>query len=156
MTSQNLVSLTLTDAQLQAVDQALADIETQLSGLIAMGTVQRKKLARMGDKSGAFCRPALSVLAQNPQVVPASLNVADAQSDLETLDRLRPRLQRLARLAERATDTDIALGGDVMRCALYSYALLKVAGRNQGLEGLRKALGTRFAKTSRVVEPQPA
>lgn len=156
MTSQNLVSLSLTDAQLQAVDQALTDIEAQLTGLIAMNASQRKKLMRMGDKSEAFCRQTLSVLAQNPQVVPPSLSVAGAQADLETLDRLRPRMQRLARLAERATDTDIALGSDVMRCALDGYALLKVSGRNQGLEGLRKDLGTRFAKSTRQSEPQPA
>ena len=163
MTSQNLISLTLSDTQLMAVDQALSDLEAQLTGLIAMSTGQRRKLARMGDKSEAFCRQTLSVLGQNPQVVPPSLNVPDAQADLETLDRLRPRLQRLQRLAERATDTEIALGSDVMRCALDGYALLKVAGRNQGLEGLRKELGSRFIKSARQAEtqsrqgePQPA
>ena len=72
------------------------------------------------------------------------------------LDRLRPRMQRLQRLAERGADSETALGSDIMRCALDGYALLKVAGRNQGLEGLRKELGTRFAKTSRVPEEKPA
>ena len=69
----------------------------------------------------------------------------------------------MQRLAERATDTEIALGSDVMRCALDGYALLKVAGRNQGLEGLRKELGSRFIKSARQAEtqsrqgePQPA
>lgn len=39
-----------------------------------------------------------------------------------------------------------------MRCALDGYALLKVSGRNQGLEGLRRDLGTRFSKAPRVAE----
>jgi ABC-type transporter Mla subunit MlaD len=155
-TTQNLISLTLTDAQLHAVDQALSDLEAQLTGLVAMTTAQRRKLARMGDKSEAFCRQTLSMLAQNPQVVPATLNVADAVSDLQALDRLRPRMQRITRLAERASDTEIALGSDVMRCALDGYAILKVAGRNQGLEGLRRGLGTRFAKSPRMTESEPA
>ena len=38
-----------------------------------------------------------------------------------------------------------------MQVASQGYALLKVSGRNQGLEGLRKDLGTRFAKSPRQV-----
>ena len=156
--SQNIIDFTLDDAQLAASLQALTDLETQLSGLVAMSTEQRRKLARMGDKSEAFCRQTLEVLAQNPQVVPPSLKLAEAQADLVALDRLRPLVLRLQRLAERANDTEVALGSDVMRCALDGYALLKVSGRNQGLEGLRKELGSRFSRSARSSEgvPEPA
>ncbi len=106
----------------------------------------------MGDKSEAFCRQALSALAHNPQVVPPSLKLGESLADLAALDALRPRLQRLQRLAERASDTEAVLGSDVMQCALDGYALLKRAGRNQGLEGLVKELGARFVKTTRAVE----
>lgn len=40
-----------------------------------------------------------------------------------------------------------------MSCALEGYALLKVSGKNQGLEGLRRELSGRFAKRSRAPEP---
>lgn len=150
---QNLSSLRLTDKQLNALDAALTELEAQLVGLVAMSAAQRKKLSRMGSKSEAFCRQTLLVLAQNPQVVPASLSIAEALSDLDTLDRLRPRLQRILRLAERASDTDVALRSDVMRCALDGYAILKVAGRNQGLEALRRNLGARFSKPPRGSGP---
>jgi hypothetical protein len=121
-----------------------------------MNTAQRRSLMRMGDKSETFCRQTLNVLAQNPQIVPPSIRLAEAQADLAALDRLRPRLQRLLRLAERASDTEIALGSDAMVCALQGYALLKVAGKNQGLEALRKDLGSRFAKAPRQVDAVPA
>lgn len=156
MSNQNLVTLNLSDTQLSIIDQSLSDLETQLVDLIAMNTAQRRSLARMGDKSETFCRQTLNVLTQNPQIVPPSVNVTGAQADLVALDRLRPRLQRLLRLTERATDTEIALGSDVMNCALQGYALLKVSGKNQGLEGLRRELGTRFAKSPRQAEPLPA
>src|SRR3546814_3260383 len=104
------------------------------------------------SKSGAFGRQALTILGQNPQIVPPGLGLADAQSDLATLDQLRPILSRLQRLTERASDSDVALGSDVMTVALQGYALLKVAGRNPGLEGVRKGLGARFAKPSRQDE----
>ena len=154
--SQNLVSLTLSDTQLSTIDQCLGDMEAQLTDLIAMNTAQRRSLARMGDKSETFCRQTINVLAQNPQIVPPSLRLAEAQADLAALDRLRPRLQRLLRLTERASDTEIALGSDIMNAALQGYALLRVAGKNQGLEGLRKELGSRFIKAPRQVETAPA
>lgn len=153
--SQNLITLTLTDEQLTAADQALATLEETFAGLIALDGDERKGLNRMGGKSEQFCRQTLNVLSQNPQIVPASIGLADAQADLATLDRLRPRLQRLLKLAERAQDSETALGSDVMSLALEGYALLKVAGRNQGLEALRKELSGRFNKT-RAPEPAPA
>jgi hypothetical protein len=154
--SQNLLSLTLTDAQLTAIDNALTALESQLAGLISLDGDERRSLMRMGNKSEAFCRQTLGVLSLNPQMVPASLKLAEGQADLTTLDRLRPRLLRLQRLTERAQDSDIALGSDVMSLALEGYALLKVSGKNQGLEGLRKDLSARFAKSARQAEPAAA
>ncbi len=154
--SQNLVSITLSDARVTAVEQLLADLETQLSDLIALNVDARRALTRMGEKSETFCRQTIGVLRQNPQIVPPSVNITEAQADLVALDRLRPMVQRLTRLAERASDTEIALGSDVMNVALQGYALLKVAGKNQGLEALRRELGSRFAKSPRPAEPVPA
>jgi len=151
--TQILVSLKLTDAQLTAVDAALTEIETQLAGLIAMPTQQKRGLKKMGRKSEAFCRQALRVLEQNPQMVPANVPLADAVANLESLEQLRPRMVRLARLSERAYDTDIALGSDVMGVALQGYSLMKLTGRTEGIEGLRQALGGRFAKSSRQTPP---
>ena len=80
--TQDLINLTLSEAQLAAVDNALSELETQLSGLIAMSVQQRRKLMRMGDKSESFYRQTLSVLGQNPQVVPPSLPLFAAQAGL--------------------------------------------------------------------------
>lgn len=155
--SQNLISLTLTDAQLSAVDAALTTLENALAGLVALDGDERRSLNRMGAKSEQFCRQTLHILSQNPQIVPPSIGVGDAQADLLALDRLRPLAQRLRRLMERTDDSEVALGSDVMSLALEGYALLKVAGKNQGLEGLRKELGSRFSKTRAVeAEPVPA
>lgn len=145
--SQNLLSLQFSPEQLAAIDAALASLESALAGLIALTPDQRRALTKMGPKSEAFCRQTLTVLSQNTQIIPPSVNLTEAQADLATLDALRPRLARLERLTERANDTDAALGSDVMALALEGYALLKFAGKNQGLEGLRKDLSARFARS---------
>ena len=147
--SQNLVTLNLTDAQLTAVDAALAELEKQLADLIVLSQAQKKSLRRMGQKSEAFCRQALRVLDQNPQIVPPNVPLADANADLQALDLLRPRLVRLSRLSERAADTEIALGSDIMSVALQGYSLLKLTGRAEGLEPLRRELSERFAGQGR-------
>lgn len=148
--TQNLVSLNLTAEQLATVDHAITQLETELGGLIALSASQRRALRRMGDKSEAFCRQALRVLEQNPQMVPPNVPLADAVADLNALDQLRPRMIRLSRLSERAADTDAALGSDVMTVALQGYGLLKLTGRSEGLEPLHRELKARFRKSARA------
>ena len=154
--SQNLLSLTLTDAQIKTATDALTALEGALSGLVSLDVPTRRRLTKMGQKSEVFCRQTLAVLVQNPQILPPSLKLADAQADLAALDRLRPVLDRLQRLAERGTDSEMSLGSDVMEVALEGYGILKVSGRNQGLDGLRKELASRWTKPRRTVEPLPA
>jgi len=154
--TQNLMSLALSADDLEAIDAALSALEARLTGLVALQPDERRGLTKMGDKSEAFCRQTLTVLAQNPQVIPPSFDLVEAQADLAAVDVLRPRLARLRRLTERAEDSEMALGSDVMIASLEGYALLKVSGRNQGLEGLRQSLSARFGKTARRVEPPAA
>jgi hypothetical protein len=154
--TQNIVSLTLSDTQLQAVDAALTELETQLSGLIAVPLAQKRSLRKMGEKSEAFCRQAMRVLEQNPQLVPPNLAASAPTEDLATLDRLRPRLVRLSRLSERAADTDLALGSDVMVASMKVYGLLKLTGSGEGLETMRREMGSRFARSPRTPEVKVA
>lgn len=154
--SQNIVSLSFTDAQLQAVDAALAELENQLSGLIALDKPSKRRLRKMGDKSEAFCRQALRVMAQNPGIVPQNVVNSGAIEDLTALDQLRPRLVRLSRLTDRGASTDLALGSDIMSASLQVYNALKASGGNEGLDPLRKELGVRFARSPRQPEAKAA
>lgn len=150
---QNLVSLELSPADLAAMDDALATLGRVLSHGITLSAQQRRDLYKMGDRSEAFCRQSLSLLANNPQVVPPGLNLAEARADLAALDALRPRLDRLRQLTERMDDTELALGSDVMGVALEGYALLKVAGKGEALKAARRELSARFAKQGTRAEP---
>ena len=90
------------------------------------------------------------MLLQNPQIVPPSLDLADAQRDLAHLDALRTRTARLRQLLGRADDSVMALGSDVMSAALDGYALLKVMGKGSGLDNLRQGIAARFSRGNRV------
>lgn len=147
--SQNLISLNLNDAAWAEIDAALAVIKGHFTPFISLSPQERRELSKMGDKSEAFCRQTLMVLAQNPQVIPPSLDLAEAQGDLANLDKLRPRLHRLRDLLGKGEDTDMALGSDVMSASLDGYALLKITGKGAGLETLRQAMSTRFNRGSK-------
>ena len=153
--SQNVISMELNSAQWAAVDGALDTLEQALSGLVSLTTDQRIRLIKMGDKSEAFCRQAVDVMGENPAILPRNLDMAEVRRDLATHDALRPRLVRLTRLFEKANDTDLALGSDVMSAALEGYAFLKIAGKGEGLHGLRKVLSQRFDNSGRKADTTP-
>lgn len=146
---QNLVSLEFSAAQLEAVDAALAVLEENLAELVTLTAVQRRKALKMGDGSEVFCRQTELVLRQNVGMVPADFELAELQQDIATLDALRPRLQRLRTLTDRADDTELALGSDILSASLDGYALTKVIGKGTGLDTLKAAMKTRLARKPR-------
>jgi len=154
--SQNLISITLTNDQIVAIDHAIGELENQLQSLVSLSIDARRTAAKMGPKSEAFCRQTINALRLYPQVVPQSIGVEEAHSDLDMLDQLRPLFQRLHRLSQRSADSELALGSDVMVAALQGYGVLKAVGRSQGLETLRRELGdSRFSKTARAAPKVP-
>lgn len=150
MMTNNLVNLTLTETQITNVEAALATLETELGGLIALSAMDKRRMRKMGEKSESFSRQALRVVSQNPQMIPPNIAINDALDDLKLLDQLRPWLSRLSRLCERGNDTDAALGNDIMSVALQAYGLLKLTGRAEGMEGLRRDLSSLFNRTKRA------
>jgi hypothetical protein len=145
--SQNMIDMELSAEALAAIDGALSALEAQLGGLQGLTPDQRRGLTKMGDKSEAFCRQAVVAFTQNPEVLPRNFDVLAFQRDLTLLDALRPRLQRLERLNEKLDDTAIIVGSDLMTNALEGYAVLKVAGKGAGLDGLRQMLSARFNRS---------
>ena len=151
--SQNRIALQWDVERLNTLDSLLAGLEGQLTDLIGLSPDERRELTKMGNKSEAFCRQAVTVLSENAQVLPRNFDVDAYRADLAALDALRPRLSRVQRLYERMVDSEMALGSDLMVASLEGYALLKVAGRGEGLDALRQSLGARFDRRRRQ-EPE--
>lgn len=101
--SQNLISLTLTEADYAEIDNAIATLDAKLAGLIALDTAERRAISKMGEKSEAFCRRTLVTMSENPELIPAGVDLAEALRDMAQLDALRPRATRLR--SKRPTTT---------------------------------------------------
>lgn len=156
--SQNLAKTHFEAAQWEAVDEAIAGLERALGTvLLALAPGERRRLVKMGDASESFCRKAYDAMREHGMLLPANLDVEEMGRDLATHDALSVRLSRLDRVMEKANDTDLALGSDVMVAALEGYAFLKLAGKAEGLQGLRRELGKRFENNGpRRTAPSPA
>ena len=151
--SQNLVSLDLGAADVLAIDAALDTLEKLVAGFVELTPEQRHKLTKMGDRSEAFCRQTLMVLAQNKQMIPPGFDLDEAQSDLLTFDTLRPRIQRLRGLLSKGEDTEMALGSDVMRASYDGYALAKLFGQGAALDTLKDAMSVRYTRRPNKNDP---
>ncbi|WP_035061432.1 hypothetical protein [Andreprevotia chitinilytica] len=154
--TQNLISLQFTATQLTAIDQALFELEKNLTGLIALTPDQRSRLVKMGDKSEAFCHRTLDILQDNPDVLPRSFDLVEAMRDMQSHNALRARRVRMERIFEKINDTEMALGSDVMAAALEGYAFLKITGKAQGLESLKRELSARFTSRTSKGEKEAA
>ena len=143
--NQNVVSLVLSAEQLDQARKALGMLEQSLVDLISLSVEQRQELRKMGPKSEMFARKAYDVLAQSPEILPGTFELADFTVDLEALDQLRPVFARIAALAGRADDTEMALGSDIFNAALEGYRYAKLAGKGAALDELKAQASVRFS-----------
>jgi len=143
--SQNVISLALSADQLAEVNKALDALEKHLTDLISLSVDDRSELRKMGPKSEMFARKAYDVMAQSPEILPGTFELADFTADIEALDQLRPVFTRIAALAGRANDTEMALGSDIFNAALEGYRYAKLAGKGAALDELKAQASVRFS-----------
>lgn len=154
--SQNIVDLPIDATILDPLDAAIAQMENSLTGLISLTPQQRRDLIKMGEKSEAFCRTALNVAQQHAGIMARDFDLEGFQRDQQALDLLRPRILRIAHLYQRITDTEMALGSDLMASALEVYGVLKVSGKGKSLDEARRNLGARWRVSAQESEKPPA
>jgi hypothetical protein len=152
--AQNLVSIAFSDAE-------IAEIRTHTAALlgllkpktVALDPAVRRELFKGGARSELFIRQTVDGLDRNRHLVPAGFALDETLADLHARDIVRPVLHELEQLVERLRDTEMALGSDLMEASVQGYGLLKVLGQNQGLDGLVKELGGRFARRKAASAP---
>lgn len=86
----NSISATLSQADRQAVLDAINTIRARLRFLVDLSPEERKALPKMGDTGRGFVSQALGVAEQNPDILPRSFDVSETRKDLELLDALPP------------------------------------------------------------------
>lgn len=152
--TQNRINVGYTPDALSNIDTALGMLDYELRELIALTPEERRDLFKMGKKSEAFCSTALRVAEQHTGVMPRDFDLAGFQRDHAALEALRPRALRLAQLAQRLADSELALGSDLMAASLEVYGVVKVVGKDKGLDEARRNLAARFVRSTASDKPE--
>ncbi|MEI6195753.1 MAG: hypothetical protein WCS42_15645 [Verrucomicrobiota bacterium] len=160
MSTQNLVSGTLTDAQKTAIQGAVQTILANLPGAVDLSVQQRHDLVKAGDKSIAFLNRCRDLANQNPPWLPTTYPRQEFLNDLGYFEALGPEETLLRQALEKVSDTRLAAGSDAMVAGLILYGIAKAAGQGSALDDALAQMGGRFAhaakaKTTPASKPTP-
>lgn len=143
-----LKNVDISPESIKEVDDALATLERRFGGMPTLSTAEKKTARTMGPKSEAFCRRAMTLMQLNPDILSPKVPLSHAVTEMQVLDVLRPRLERLAKLNLRSVDTQFAAGRDIYAVARQGYDQMRKLGNDEGLRVASKELGALFARTS--------
>jgi hypothetical protein len=156
--ADNRIDTTLSQADQQAVLDAINTIRTKLPFLIGLTPDERRDLPKMGDKSRAFVQQALTLAQQNTDILPRSFDVEEMRRDVELIESLQPIRQALAQLQELVEDTYLEIGSEAYTAALMVYNYAQTSGKSGMLDQMVDQMGQRFARKARksaTEQPKP-
>lgn len=143
------ISATLSQADRDAVMDAIAMIKAKLSFSVDLSPEERKARPKMGDKSRAFVSKALEVATQNPDFLPRSFDLEELRKDVQLFEALYPLLLAITQLQELLDDTCLAVGSEAYAAALQVYNYAKSSGNVGGMDAVVGEMGQRFARKPR-------
>lgn len=160
MAQQNLVAGSLSEANKQAVLDAIATIRQKLPFLVTLDDAERRSLPKMGDKSTAFVQKAYEFAQQNTDKFGSDFGMDDYTEDRDLEAQMRESEIALTQLNEEVSDTMLALRSDLMVRSNLVYAFMKVLGKASGaFDEMRKDMGQRFKgqgqRAKPAAQPQP-
>jgi hypothetical protein len=149
------INTTLSDADLQDIQQAIDTIQQKLPFLITLTLDERKRLYKMGDKRLAFVQNSLNAAQSNRNILPASFDLEGFTNDYRLATSLADLLMRLNQLTEQVDDTLLAVGSEAMGSSLTVYDYVKTAAKKTpGLKAIAEQLGNLFkAIKNKSVKP---
>jgi len=126
MALDNLISLSFSNEELTAIDQAIQAIHTALSGkTINLTPEQRQQYGRIAEQNKLFVNKTKSYMEQYPGFVPGFLDKAEFDRDFAAREQIEQRLQRLDSLNEQLSDTKVLLDHDNYHNAISFYRNIK-------------------------------
>jgi hypothetical protein len=155
----NRIATVLNAPQLERINMLLNDLGRELS-LFAVGltTEERMVLPKMNDGNQPFVDDALAGARQTADLFPAYVKVDDLETDLHLFHQLDGLQQRLVRMVELVSDTQMLAGSEAYVTALSIYRLAEAAAQAglPGADTLFRKLRQRFAGQGIAASTPPA
>lgn len=123
MSTRNLVSVDIPDADIKKVKDAMKIIMDTLSpSLIALTAEERRTMLKMGDGTEPFVEKVLDYIDSNPQFLPTIVNSVEMKKDWKVWGQLIPILRMVDQLQSNLNDTIMEAGSEVYADCLGYYA----------------------------------
>jgi len=158
MSTQNLVSATLSAQAVTNITQAIATIRTNLPFLLNLNDAQRKQLRNVTEASQGIVEATINFVIQNPEALTGNFNTAEFNKDAALLAPLQQVASLIAALNTDVDDTLRALHSDLYAETLDVYAAAKVGNRAGAYNDYINTVKTRFSSGPRkktATKPTP-
>jgi hypothetical protein len=132
---------------LTQVQTKVNEIKTILAScMVALTPTERQEMPKMGEKTLAFVEKAHDFAAQNPNLLPAFLDMDAFDVDFADAHGLWTLSNSVRQLYENINDTEMAAGSEAYQAALVFYNSVKVAAVQDipGAKAVYEELKTRF------------
>ena len=151
MSTENVISIEIPAADIQAVKDALATINSTLAPyLLALTPEQRKTIPKMSDGTEPFVAKVLEYAQNDAQFVPPFMDVPEMKKDFDAVTQLLPILRMVQQLDDNLSDTAMMAGSEAYVAALSYYNSVKMAAKMNipGAKAIYDDLSKRFMKRS--------
>lgn len=144
--TNNKLSVTLTQVQIDAVKAAINTIQTNLPMLVGLTNEERKTIPKIDVNNKIFVEDAINAMENNPSFLPAYFNVTELKKDLTLFEQLEPLLLEINKIAEKLDDTQMLAGSEAYITALAAYRNFESAATAgiPGADSIYNLLKARF------------
>ncbi len=148
MPHTNIVSFTLSEEELNAINSALDTLEKiLLPKTISLAPEMRHELQKMGDKTISFVEKAFEYGDRNHDFVPKFIEMEEAWKDLNGVKTIRTVDRRINVLSQRLEDTRMQAGSEAFSAARSIYGQIQLiadATHSVEAQNARDELKARF------------
>ena len=136
MLTKNMISASITAADVAAAKQRLLDLIAQFPFLISLTPAQRIGGLKLGDKTVSFVDKIIAYSNANPDFVPPYLDMAEFAKDYQLMKDLLEILRILRPFARDMEDTTTEARVEALSAAMVLYNSVKGAAK-QGVPGAK-------------------
>lgn len=148
--TNNRLNITMTAQQIADVKSAIQTIYINMPFLLGLTVEERIALPKINVANKAFAEDSINAIANNAEMLPGYLKVADMQIDLQLFTQLDELSGLVRQLLEKIEDTQILAGSETYVAALTGYKLFGAAASAgiPGSDAIYDGLKTRFISAS--------
>lgn len=158
MSTKNQINVEIPEAVITSVIKKLNECKTELAPYMQGLTAdERRDLFKMGDKTVATVQKTRSYTETNPEFIPAYMNVAEFNSDVNVVNQLKPIEDLAKQLVVDISDTSMLAGSEALQQALLYYGQVREAD-SKGVPSSRaiyEDLQPRFARRRNKPSEKP-